>query len=192
MNRVLSSTGSVTPFESWNGTKPDIFDFLVFGLKVFIHIPDSKGQKLDAKGLECIYLGKSDKCKGIRPWDLIAAKLSISREGISDEKSSLQELLTNNLVDEILKFPFLNRKKQLANKENELLEEISFADEAPLANEVQEDELDEHEQIQLNQLNDRAEQNHLIDQETPNDRRRSNRTPAHTERYKFEEKNTWV
>lgn len=37
------------------------------------------------------------------------------------------------MVDEILKFRFLNRNKQLANNEVELLEEIPFADEAPLA-----------------------------------------------------------
>ena len=51
-NRVISSTGKVTPFELWHGKEPDVSHLRTFGSPAFTHIPDEKGRKLDPKATE--------------------------------------------------------------------------------------------------------------------------------------------
>jgi hypothetical protein len=51
-NRVLSSTGTVTPYEIWLGKKPDLSHLRIFGSQAFIHIPDERRKKLDEKSME--------------------------------------------------------------------------------------------------------------------------------------------
>jgi transposase InsO family protein len=60
INSILSRTESVTPYETWYGRKPDISHLRIFGSKMYIHIPDASRQKLDAKSLQCIFMGYCD------------------------------------------------------------------------------------------------------------------------------------
>ena len=90
-NRVLSSTETVsffiyinkkiiiiiplctfkaTPYEIWFGEKPDLSHLKVFGIQVFIHIPDEKRKKLDEKSIEGILVGYCDTSKAYRIWDV--------------------------------------------------------------------------------------------------------------------------
>jgi hypothetical protein len=46
-NRILSRTFNITPFEHWNGWKPNISDIRIFGARAFVQIPDLA--KLDAR-----------------------------------------------------------------------------------------------------------------------------------------------
>lgn len=104
-------------------------------------------QKLDAKGLECIYLGKSETSKGIRAWDPIARKVHISRDYISDEGSSCNVMSENQLVDEPLAFPFN------IGQETRLTEEIELNDGTAITNEAPD-----------NEANDRRKPDQLEDQ----------------------------
>ena len=46
-----------TPFECWFNHKPDVSNLRVFGSLCYIHIPDQKRQKLDAKSYKGIFVG---------------------------------------------------------------------------------------------------------------------------------------
>eukprot|EP01018_Ginkgo_biloba_P002869 Gb_33497 [translate_table: standard] len=43
------SVKNITPKEAWSGHKPSITHFQVFGCMAYVHIPDKKRKKLDAK-----------------------------------------------------------------------------------------------------------------------------------------------
>jgi hypothetical protein len=79
-NRVLSSTGTVTPYEIWFGKKPDLSHLRVFGSQAFIHIPDERRKKLDEKSMEGILVGYCDTSKAYRVWDPVTRKVKISRD----------------------------------------------------------------------------------------------------------------
>ncbi|KIL57633.1 hypothetical protein M378DRAFT_16140, partial [Amanita muscaria Koide BX008] len=52
-----------TPFEAYTGNKPSVSHLRVFGCKAYVHVPDEKRQKLQAKTLECTHLGYSEHKK---------------------------------------------------------------------------------------------------------------------------------
>lgn len=62
-NRVITRTTGVTPYEKWNGTKPNIDVFQIFGSKCFVHIPSAKREKLDNVATEMIFLGYDENSK---------------------------------------------------------------------------------------------------------------------------------
>lgn len=78
LNRTLSSTGKVTPYQTWNGGKPNISHLRIFGSKAFIHIPDSIRRKLDPKGREVTFRGCSESSKGYRVLIPESQKVQIS------------------------------------------------------------------------------------------------------------------
>ena len=86
LNRILSRTGNVTPYETWYGRKPDISHLRIFGSKMYIHIPDESRQKLDAKSFQCIFMGYCDTSKAYRGWDPVTQKIKISRDVLFDEQ----------------------------------------------------------------------------------------------------------
>lgn len=49
-----------TPYELWNGQKPDLSNLRVFGCRALIHIPSCHRTKLDAKAEEAIFVGYTD------------------------------------------------------------------------------------------------------------------------------------
>ena len=70
-NRVISSTGKVTPFELWHGKEPDVSHLRTFGSPAFTHIPDEKRRKLDPKATEGIMVGYGDSSRVYKIWDQI-------------------------------------------------------------------------------------------------------------------------
>ena len=48
-NRLPTKATDKTPFELWNGSKPDIKHLRVFGCKAYVHVPDKKRTKWDAR-----------------------------------------------------------------------------------------------------------------------------------------------
>jgi hypothetical protein len=63
-NRVLSSTITMTPFETWNGRKPDVSNIRIFGSRAFVRCPNTK--KLDPRCLEGAFVGLSNTKKASR------------------------------------------------------------------------------------------------------------------------------
>ena len=60
-NQVLSSAAKVTPFEAWNGRRPDVSNIRIFGSRAFVRCPNTK--KLDARSEEGAFVGISDTQK---------------------------------------------------------------------------------------------------------------------------------
>lgn len=66
LNRVLSSTAEITPYESWYKKRPDVSHLRIFGSRTFVHIPESLRKKLDPKSREGIFVGYSETSKAFR------------------------------------------------------------------------------------------------------------------------------
>ncbi len=58
-----------TLMESWNGKKPNVGYFQVFGCGAYVHIPDSERRKLDSKVEKLIFVSYSNKMNGFRLYD---------------------------------------------------------------------------------------------------------------------------
>ncbi|KAJ8639629.1 hypothetical protein MRB53_016323 [Persea americana] len=48
----------MTPEEAWNGRKPAVDHFKIFGCRAYAKIPDENRKKLDDKGEKCVFLGQ--------------------------------------------------------------------------------------------------------------------------------------
>ena len=55
--------GDLTPHEAFTGNKPSVMHLRIFGCKAHVHVPDTKQRKLDAKSIECIFLGFAENRK---------------------------------------------------------------------------------------------------------------------------------
>ena len=49
-----------TPFEVIYGYKPKISHLIIFGYRAFAYIPKDERRKLDAKSIECVFVGYYD------------------------------------------------------------------------------------------------------------------------------------
>ncbi|HEX4706357.1 MAG TPA: reverse transcriptase domain-containing protein, partial [Candidatus Udaeobacter sp.] len=75
----------VTPAEAWSGNKPDVSHIRVFGSKAFVHIPDSQRDKLSAKSLTCVFLGRSRNKKAYSLVHQPTRRFLESRDVVFDE-----------------------------------------------------------------------------------------------------------
>ena len=68
INRIPTRAleGDITPYESFYGVKPSLTNLYIFGCKVYVHVPDKKCRKLDAKSLECVFIGFTPSKSGYR------------------------------------------------------------------------------------------------------------------------------
>ena len=46
-----------TPYEVWNGVKPDLSLLKVLGCDTFLHVLDEKRNKLQLKTIKCLLMG---------------------------------------------------------------------------------------------------------------------------------------
>lgn len=78
-----------TPAEAWNGHKPSVDHFRIFGCIAHVHVPDTKRVKLDAKSCKCILLGVSEESKAYRLFDPVLQKVIISRDVVFEDRKSV-------------------------------------------------------------------------------------------------------
>ena len=76
----------ITPYEAWNGIKPDVSHFHVFECAAFVHVPKVQRHKLDSKARKCSLLGYGANQKGNRLYDIEYMKV-FSRDVVFDETS---------------------------------------------------------------------------------------------------------
>ena len=55
-----------TPHKRWLSVKPDVDHIRVFGCNVYMHIPDEKRRKLDAKAVKGVFVGYPHGKKGYK------------------------------------------------------------------------------------------------------------------------------
>lgn len=77
-----------TPEEAWNGYKPYVDHFRIFGCISHVHVPDSRRIKLDDKSLKCIFFGVSEESKAYRLFDPVSQKVIVSRDVVFNENQS--------------------------------------------------------------------------------------------------------
>ena len=107
LNRVPNKTVlHVTLEEKWNGRKPDISNFKVFGSECWIHISDEKRKMLDPKSHKCIFIGYSGDSKAYRLFDTSTQGVIISRDvqftEISHPPESVEPHVTLDLPPSIV------------------------------------------------------------------------------------------
>jgi hypothetical protein len=74
-----------TPFEAWNGFKPDVSHLRIFGCRVYAHIEKDERTKLDGKARRCILLGYGEQTKGYRLYDVDKKRVIYSRNVVFEE-----------------------------------------------------------------------------------------------------------
>eukprot|EP00794_Sanderia_malayensis_P003565 gene3565-biopygen3052 len=62
----IVSVENMTPYESFNGRKPDVSHFKVFGCDAYMHIAKEERRKWDPKSKKCVFIGYSLHSKGYR------------------------------------------------------------------------------------------------------------------------------
>lgn len=72
-----------TPFELWEGRKPNISGMRVWGSPAYCHVPKETRKKLDSKAWKGIFLGYHSN--GYRIWDPKRKKVVVQRDVIIDE-----------------------------------------------------------------------------------------------------------
>lgn len=109
-NRIPTRGINKTPFEIWNGVKPNIGYFRMFGAKCYVHIPCQKRKKLDSTGIAGILMGYDSSSKAYRVYIPSTDKLVISRDVQFVNKNNKW---SNNCVNEIYE------NTQILNKESD-------------------------------------------------------------------------
>lgn len=69
----------VAPEEKWNGRKPDISNFKIFGIECWAHILEEKGKKLEPKSHKCMFIGYAKDSKAYRLFDPSTQSIIIQR-----------------------------------------------------------------------------------------------------------------
>jgi len=103
------SLDGCTPYEAWNGSKPDLAHIKVFGCDAYLFVPDEKRGKLQAKSQKCVLMGYVwNTTKMWRLWDPIGKRVVVGSNVRFDEDTLsgreratvLQE--TDDIVNEIV------------------------------------------------------------------------------------------
>ena len=74
-----------TPEEEFTGNKPDLTRFRVFGCKVYMHVPDEKRHKLQAKTIEGVNLGFAENKRAYVVLHRPTGRIFESRDIVFDE-----------------------------------------------------------------------------------------------------------
>ena len=85
LNRIPSTKSKKSPFEVWTGRKPNLAHIRVFGSRTFVHIPDARRTKLDAKCVEGVLVGYCENTKAYRVYIPSQRRVAVSRDVIIDE-----------------------------------------------------------------------------------------------------------
>ena len=80
------SLDNMTPYEAWNGVKPDLSHIKVFGCDTYLFVPNEKRGKLQAKSRKCTHVGYVwSSTKIWRLWDPTGRRVIIGSNVRFDE-----------------------------------------------------------------------------------------------------------
>ena len=117
---------NVTPYELWHGKKPSLDHLRTFGCKAYSHISKERRGKLDAKALECIFIGYTESSQIYRLYDPVARMIYESRDVKFIEESGMpisgSDLLLNGQPEVI------DAQNSQHNSDNVMNNEISSND----------------------------------------------------------------
>lgn len=81
----IFSVKNMTSEEAWNGEKPLVHYFKVFGCIAHVHIPDVHGKKLDDKSIKCVFLRVNEESKARRLYDPVSKRILIKKDVMFEE-----------------------------------------------------------------------------------------------------------
>lgn len=105
-NRLPSRAVGKTPYELWNGDKPDLGHLRVFGCEAFVFIPDAKRGKMQRKAEKLTFVGYACGSKAYRFLDRRTNRITISRDakfmelGSKDQEESTKPVDKHQLTQE--------------------------------------------------------------------------------------------
>jgi hypothetical protein len=79
LNRTISKSETITPYQRLFGKSPDISNLRVFGSVAYFFTPDVLRQKLDPKATKGVYVGESEEQKASRVFVEATGRTHISR-----------------------------------------------------------------------------------------------------------------
>lgn len=79
-NRTITKGADFIPCNNWNGEKPRVNHFEVFGTKCYVHIPAQNRTKLENTAKQMRFIGYEDGSKAYRCYDALNRKLVVSRD----------------------------------------------------------------------------------------------------------------
>src|SRR5437773_11262381 len=88
-----------TPYEAWNGKKPDLSYLRILGSTVYVHVSKDTRRKLDFNTRKCRLVGYGGTNQW-RAWDEEKQDVIVSRDVIFDEQPILDENVGIRLVEE--------------------------------------------------------------------------------------------
>lgn len=98
------AVSGMTPYEKWNGDRPDIGYLRVFGCRAFMHIPKQKRSKWDIKADELMLVGYCEDRKGYRLINPTTFKIVNARDVHFLENKMYHQTVSNesNFYDDSL------------------------------------------------------------------------------------------
>lgn len=130
-NRLPTKATNKTPFELWNGEKPDLSHIRIFGCKAFAYVPKEKRTKFDDRATEAVLVGYSERSKGYRLLQTDTNKIIVSRSvtfvesEINDDVKTEQQMINHNVTGEkpmTGEKSLTDEKPQLATNQNKVVE----------------------------------------------------------------------
>jgi len=90
LNRVPTRAiaDGLTPHKVFTGNRPSVAHLRIFGCKAHVHVPDEKQWKLDAKSVECVFLGFTENRKAYVCMHRPSSRILKSRDVVFDEGST--------------------------------------------------------------------------------------------------------
>lgn len=82
-----SNVNSVTPFERWSKSKPDISHLRVFGCTAYVNLQKDQRKQLQPHYVKCTFLGYHPEYKAWLFWNPVTQKELISNSAVFDEMS---------------------------------------------------------------------------------------------------------
>uniref|UniRef100_A0A2N9HGA4 Uncharacterized protein n=1 Tax=Fagus sylvatica TaxID=28930 RepID=A0A2N9HGA4_FAGSY len=79
-NRVLSKKIQSSPYELWNGRKPNLNYLKVWGCIAYFRVPNSKRTKLEPRAIKSVFVGYAVNSKAYRLLDLSSNTIVESRD----------------------------------------------------------------------------------------------------------------
>lgn len=84
-NRLPADFVKVTPYEYWNGSKPNLRNLRMFGSKCFVNGESEKLRKLDESVSSMIFIGYDEEFKKYRCWDPDSSEVVISGDVVFED-----------------------------------------------------------------------------------------------------------
>lgn len=102
-NRLVTSSKPCTPYERWEGQKPNIKNLHIFGSKAYVLVPHVNRRKLDNKSNLLTFMGYDEHSKGLRFVDTTTNKLTVSRDFkfVSSNETQERQFSQSTLNNEV-------------------------------------------------------------------------------------------